>query len=49
MFVEGNSLKDYVVGVAVPDYEYLTAYAKANLNLDTTLENLCKMKVNFPS
>ena len=47
VFVEGNPLKDYVVGVVVPDYDYLSAYAKANMNLDTNLENLCKLKVSL--
>ena len=45
VFVEGDPLKEYVVGVVVPDYDYLSAYAKTKMNLDTNLENLCKLKV----
>jgi long-chain acyl-CoA synthetase len=46
VIVDGNSLKDFLVGVVVPDEPYLIQYAKQlGLQSNTTIEDLCNNKV----
>ena len=46
VYIEGNSLRDYLVGVVVPDADYLLNYCnKANIPGD--FEALCKNKVSY--
>lgn len=43
MFVYGDSLKHYLVGITVPDPVVLEKYAK-ELKLENNVEELCKNK-----
>lgn len=44
VYVEGNSLKDYLVGVVVPDADYLLKYCEKS-GIPGDLETVCKNKV----
>ena len=44
VFIDGNSLKDYIVGIVVPDQDYLLKYCQ-KAKIEGDFETLCKNKV----
>jgi long-chain acyl-CoA synthetase len=44
VFIDGDSLKDYLVGIVVPDEVYLKDYC-ANIGITGCFEELCQNKV----
>lgn len=46
VFVDGNSLKNHLVAIVVPDAEFLVDYAAKN-QIDGDFKQLCNNKVNL--
>jgi len=44
VFVDGNGLETYPVGIVIPDVEYAIPWAKSELGLNLTMETLCTNK-----